>query len=272
MVAVARAPRGAFVLIGFMGAGKSTVAAELAEALGVAPRDSDELLEARLGRSLADAFDDEGGFRAEEEELVCELLAHATPGAVISLGGGSVLSERVREALKEHVVVLLDVDAEEAWSRVRAQDGGAERPLARDRERFLALHAERLALYGSLADAHLPALAPGAVRATFSALRALALAPAGTRLVWAASASGDYPVLIRRGLLSRAGLEELSRAAGLDGSRAFCVSDETVAELYARRLDVAGMLALAPGERSKTLASAESVWEALLDAGITRSD
>src|SRR6266699_129720 len=170
MATVAQKPRGAFVLIGFMGAGKSTVAVELGRELGVVPLDSDALLEQRLGHSLAEEFDGGSGFRATEEALVCELLAAAEPGAVISLGGGSVLSERVRSALQEHVVVLLDVSAEDAWERVSSQDGGAERPLARDRDAFLALHAERRAVYERLADAHLPPLQEGAAARTLAAL------------------------------------------------------------------------------------------------------
>jgi shikimate kinase / 3-dehydroquinate synthase len=181
-------PRGAFVLIGFMGAGKSTAAAELAAAVGAAAQDSDALLEARAGRTVAEEFETNPAFRADEEALVCQLLAAARPGDVISLGGGSVLSARVREALERHVVVLLDVSADDAWRRVSAQDGGATRPLARDRDSFAALYAERRPLYEQLADAHIPAvdrrLSAGAVRA----LRALGAAPAGTQLLWATSA------------------------------------------------------------------------------------
>jgi shikimate kinase / 3-dehydroquinate synthase len=295
MAALAGAPRGAFVLIGFMAAGKSTVAAELAKVLGVTALDSDVLLEERLGHPLAEEFDrstiggDAGtppsqapvgadgakAFRAKEEELVCELLTKAEPGAVIALGGGSVLSERVRRALEPHVVVLLDVEAEEAWQRITSADGAAERPLARDREAFLALHAERRALYEELADAHLPMLAPGAAPRTLGALRALSTAPPGTRLVWAVSASGDYPVLIGRGLLSAAGGGELGEVWPLDRSisRPFCVSDETVAPLYSERLgELAGSVAIPVGESHKTLSSAERVWHALIAAGITGAD
>jgi shikimate kinase/3-dehydroquinate synthase len=275
VAAVAQAPRGAFVLIGFMGAGKSTVAAELAQALGVEPLDSDALLEQRLGHSLAEEFDGGSRFRAKEEELVCELLARAEPGAVISLGGGSVGSPRVRSALREHVVVLLDVEAEDAWERVSSHGGGPERPLARDREAFLALHDERRALYEQLADAHLPTLPLGTAARTLGALRALSSAPAGTRLLWAASDSGEYPVLIGRGLLRTAGAEQIAAAAGLERSRsrAFCVSDETVAPLYGEHVgELAGMVAIAPGEEQKTLAGAEAVWQALLEAGATRAD
>jgi shikimate kinase / 3-dehydroquinate synthase len=271
---VGERPRGAFVVIGFMGAGKSTLAAELARGLGVTPRDSDELLETRLGHSIAEEFE-RGSFREREEQLVCELLADAEPGDVISLGGGSVLSERVRRALEGHVVVLLDVAAEEAWQRVSAQNGGAERPLARDHDAFVALHEEREELYERLADAHLPQLPPGAAVRSIGALRALSEAAPGTRLVWASSSSGAYPVFVGRGILSAAEQRHVVRAAGIDSerSRAFCVSDENVARLYAQRLEgLTGTFTLTPGEQHKTLQSAEAVWQALVDARIGKAD
>ncbi|HWJ50145.1 MAG TPA: shikimate kinase, partial [Solirubrobacteraceae bacterium] len=91
----------AFVLIGFMGAGKTTVARELAAAADVRAIDSDALLEERLGHPVAREFavNGEAAFRAQEEELVCEVLARAGRGDVVALGGGSVISERVRKAL-----------------------------------------------------------------------------------------------------------------------------------------------------------------------------
>jgi shikimate kinase/3-dehydroquinate synthase len=237
----------AFVLIGFMGAGKSTVATELAAALGVPALDSDALLAERFGHPVAREFElhGEASFRAQEEELVCELLGDAGTRDVIALGGGSVLSERVRAALAEHVTVLLDVDPDTAWERTRATSDGGDRPLARDRDAFRALYAERRGLYDELADAV---------------------------LLWARSASGDYPVFVGRGLLREdrlAGLWPLDRSR----SRRFCVSDETVSALYGDRLgEVAGTLAIPPGETHKTLASAERVWRELLDAGMTRAD
>jgi len=276
MADLARAPQRALVLIGFMGAGKSTVAAELAEALGVARIDSDELLEERLG-PLARAFETNGepSFRAAEEELVCELLGDAGPGSVIALGGGSVCSERVRRALEPHLTVLLDVDPAVAWARIQAQDGAGERPLAREWETFRALHSRRRAVYEELADALLPALAQGMAARVLDALRALSLAPAGTQLLWASSDSGDYPVLIGPGILRASAAQELVELWPLDRSvsQPFCVTDESVCALYADCLgDVAGTLAIPPGEGQKTLLSAERVWRALLAAGITRAD
>jgi shikimate kinase / 3-dehydroquinate synthase len=280
MAALARAPHRALVLIGFMGAGKSSAAAELSQALGVVALDSDELLEERFGHPVAQEFDLRGepSFRAEEEELVCELLADAAPGGVIALGGGSILSERVRRALEPHIVVLLDVEAERAWERVSGADRsspGAERPLARDRDAFMALHAERQGLYEELADAHLPPLAPGTAPITLGALRTLSVAPAGTRLLWASAASGDYPVLVGRGLLPAWGAGELGEPWPLErpGSRRFCVSDENVSALYAKWLSSAAeTIVIEPGEAHKTLASAELVWRALVRAGMTRAD
>jgi shikimate kinase / 3-dehydroquinate synthase len=271
----------ALVLIGFMGAGKSTVAGELAGALGGSALDSDTLLAKRVGHPLAREFElhGEDAFRAAEEELVCELLDGAARAGedetVIALGGGSVLSERVRDALGGHVKVLLEVDADTAWERVHRRQGAAERPLARNRAEFFAVHAERRALYEGLADAFLPELPRGAAPRALGALRALSAAPNGTRLLWASSASGQYPVLVGRGLLSAGEDERLDGIWPLERSRSrpHCVSDETVAALYAGRLgELAGTIAIAPGEGQKTLASAERVWRELIAAGMTRAD
>jgi shikimate kinase / 3-dehydroquinate synthase len=280
MAAVA-APRRALVLIGFMGAGKSTVAVELARALGTRALDSDALLEQRFGHSIAEEFERSGeaSFRATEEQLVCELLDAAEPGSVIALGGGSILSARVRTALEPHVVALLDVEAEQAWERVgrapEASAGALGRPLARDREAFLALHAERAALYEAHAHAFIPQLAHGDLRGVLAGLRALAAAPAGTRLLWAQSASGAYPVLLGRGLLRAAGAQDGAELWPLERSRsrAFCVTDEAVGPLYADQLEgLAGTMTIRAGEEQKTLQSAELVWRALVAAEVDRGD
>ncbi|HEY2536776.1 MAG TPA: 3-dehydroquinate synthase [Solirubrobacteraceae bacterium] len=249
----------AFVLIGFMGAGKSTVAAQLATTLGGRALDSDTLLEEHLGHSIAHEFESRGeaSFRASEERIVCRLLADAGPRDAVALGGGSVLSEAVRAALAEHLTLLLDIDPALAWERVQASSEGVERPLARDFDAFAALHAERREIYEGLADAV---------------------------LLWAESPSGRaYPVLIGRGLLSRGNGRRLAEIWPLDRSRSrpFLVSDRTVSELYAPRLEEvlngegsseAAPIAIAPGEPHKTLASAEHVWSELVRAGMTRSD
>jgi len=128
----------ALVLIGFMGAGKSTLARRLG---GV---DTDE----RLGEPAEALFDRVGeeAFRAREEEVVLETLASSAE--VVALGGGATGSPRVREALAGHTVVWLEVCEDTAWRRA----AGAGRPLARDRDVFSARFAERQAVYEELAD------------------------------------------------------------------------------------------------------------------------
>ena len=278
MAPVADVPNRALVFIGFMGAGKTTVAGEVAATLGVRALDSDRLLEDELGHSVAEEFRvrGEASFRAAEEQLVCRLLEQAGAGSVIALGGGSVLSERVRRALGPHLTVLLDIDAQAAWRRAGASmsSGREKRPLASDREAFEELHASRLSLYEGLADAILPALTPRVGLRALSALNGLSRAPTGTRLLWASAASGDYPVLVGGGLLrtqvcSQPGVWPLERAV----SRPFCVSDQNVASLYAERLGgVQELIEIAPGEPNKTLSSAELVWSALVAGGMTRAD
>ncbi len=254
----------ALVFIGFMGAGKSR-ALRAARAAGLEVFDADELLEAELGTSIAEFFAAEGEaeFRRREEAAVAELLDRAG-GAAVALGGGSVLSERVRAALDRHTVVWLEVDAETSWARVEGR-----RPLAADRERFDALLAERTPLYEARADAVVPGRDDAAATA-LPALLALRELPAGTRMLWARSTSGDYPAFVGRGLLDAAPVA--LAAIGLEG-RAVCVSDATVAALYGERLGpVAARLEVEPGESAKTLAEAERLLGELAGLGVTRSD
>jgi shikimate kinase/3-dehydroquinate synthase len=252
----------ALVFIGFMGAGKTSAARAAAAALGTRAVDADHEIEARLGMPIEQYFDRHGerAFREEEERLVSELLERP-PAPVLSLGGGAITSARVRELLRSHTAVLCDVDAETAWRRC----GGAKRPLARDRERFTALHAERAPLYEASADAVLLDTGRESVRRAAAALRDLAGAPPGTRLLWATAASGDYPVHVGEGLL----------AAGfwpLEGRR-FLVTDERVGALYADAVaPVAAAVRIAPGEAAKTWATAERVLRALAGAGMDRDD
>ncbi len=267
----------AFVLTGFMGAGKSTAAVDLAAAMGVAPIDSDKLLAERLGHPLAREFElnGEAVFRAKEEELVCELLAAASRDDVLALGGGSVLSPRVRSALAGHVTVLLDVDPAGAWERVSRSRDAAARPLAQNRDRFLELYRSRREVYEEVADAFLPDLPRRGISRAAGALRSLRASPAGTRMLWASSGSGQYPVLVGSGLLAGGEPARLQEIWPLDleRSRGFCVSDESVAALYTGRLQgIHQLYAIAPGEAHKTLASAELVWHALATAGVTRAD
>ena len=105
----------------------------------------------------------------------------AADGGVVALGGGAAGSERVREALRDHTVVHLEVEPEEAWRRA----SGKGRPLARDRGRFDQLHADRAAVYDSVADAVIPPSRRDTPRRALPALLALRDSGPDAKLVWA---------------------------------------------------------------------------------------
>jgi shikimate kinase/3-dehydroquinate synthase len=256
-----RSPGGALVFIGFMGAGKTKAARAAAELLGGEALDADAELERALGMPIVGFFErhGEGEFRRREAEVVCDLLERAEDGA-IALGGGSVLSERVREALGAHLTVWLDVSADEAWERMR--DG--RRPLARDRDEFARLHAERAPLYEELADAIVPGRRE-TVRNALPALGGLRELPRGTRMLWAASASGEYPAYVGRDLVGTG----FWPAEG----RRFLITDTTVGGLYGPAVEpLAGRVEIEPGEEAKTLDEAERVIRELARLGMDRSD
>ncbi|MEA2364009.1 MAG: shikimate kinase / 3-dehydroquinate synthase [Thermoleophilaceae bacterium] len=254
------AASGTIVLVGFMGAGKSTGARSLAAELGAQALDSDRELERRIGEPIESFFDREGeaAFRSREEDVVCELLAR-DDARVIALGGGAVQSERVRDALVHHTVVHLEIDPEDAWRRA----SGKGRPLARDPGRFGALWRDRRALYESVADAVVPPSDRDALRRALPSVRALRDAPPGTRLVWAGAESGDYPVFLGRGLI------EAGFFPGLAGRR-FVVTDENVARL--QRVEGDDRIVVMPGEEHKTIHGAEHVLRSLAQGGAERGD
>jgi shikimate kinase len=146
------------VLVGFMGAGKSTVGRVLAERCGAPFVDCDALIEAQAGPIDA-IFAEEGepAFRERERDVVTIALAQAAARpAVVALGGGAVTTLEVREALARAVqsrdihVVWLRAAVDELWRRVGEGESGA-RPLARDAEAFRRLYEERESLYGQVA-------------------------------------------------------------------------------------------------------------------------
>jgi shikimate kinase len=242
-----------------MGSGKTSAARAAAGVLGARAIDADDQIERRLGCSIESYFESHGeaAFRGVEEQVVSELLEQP-PAQVLSLGGGAVLSPRVRELLGPHTVVLLDVDVDVAWRRC----ANKRRPLARDPDAFAALHRQRAPLYDSLADAVMIDSGRDQVRRVVPALRSL---PAGTKLLWAVATSGSYPVHVGEGLVGG----DFWPVSG----RRFVITDEEVGPLYADHLpDVAAEVRIPAGEQHKTLASVERLLRSLAAAGMDQDD
>ena len=138
------------VLIGPMGAGKTTVAGLLAERFGTSVRDTDHDVEATAGRPISEIFVDvgEAAFRALARAAVAEAVA--THDGVLALGGGAVLDPGTREVLAGHDVVYLRVGLADAVKRVGL---GTSRPLllGNVRSRIKTLLDERAPVYESVA-------------------------------------------------------------------------------------------------------------------------
>jgi len=144
---------GNIFLVGLMGAGKTTVGRMLARRLKLRFVDSDQEIERRCGVKLPVIFEIEGeaGFRAREEQAIAELTA--LEGIVLATGGGAVLAGDSRRRLASRgTVVYLNASPEDLFERVRHDRNrpllATADPLARLRE----LHAQRDALYRSVAD------------------------------------------------------------------------------------------------------------------------
>jgi shikimate kinase len=132
-------------LVGFMGAGKTTLAQGLARRLGWRAEDVDQLIEARERRSVADIFAREGEpyFRAVERQVIWSLLPERH--AVIATGGGTFVDPENRAAINaDGLSVWLDVPFEVLLNRIPA-DG--RRPLANDRVQMALLYESRRLAY-----------------------------------------------------------------------------------------------------------------------------
>jgi shikimate kinase/3-dehydroquinate synthase len=136
------------VLVGHMGAGKSTLGGEVAQRLGRPFHDIDREIERAHG-DIGELFvrGGEAAFRELEATFVREVCDRRRP-VVVAVGGGAVETRGLLEEL-DALVVFLDVDVDTAWDRAR----GSGRPLARDEAEFRARYERRRPLYDGVADA-----------------------------------------------------------------------------------------------------------------------
>jgi shikimate kinase / 3-dehydroquinate synthase len=263
------------VLVGFMGAGKTTVGHIIAERLGLPFVDSDVLIEQRLGRSIRDIFLTEGEdhFRELEQATVADLVRGGD--AVISLGGGAVEESRTRAVLRNARVVYLRVSYDEAMSRVQ---GDEYRPMLH-RPDLNEVYKRRLPVYEDLSALTIDTdgRRPDAIaRETLAELTRLPSLPPDSSSVFVSPVGGTYYAHIGLGLTDHVDrlLPELPEAER--GMIIEAAEDHGVAERVAARFAAAGIpthrVALPDSEASKTFRSAEYLSSAFADHAIHPDD
>lgn len=248
-----------------MGAGKTTVGRVLAERLGVPFVDSDTYIEAEGGRSIPEIFatDGEAGFRAIEAESVSRALRSSE--GVIALGGGSPTIPEVRDELRRHHVLWLDVSLGTALARAGSPE---ERPMLRSAD-VPGLFSERRGIYGSVASVVLDA-ERDPQRIVDEAIAALA------ERVKVDIGARSYDVVTAEGSSARVGAEVARLIAP---EKAFIVTHPSlagIAEGVVRSCEAEGIetrVAEVPeGESSKSIRQAESLLEQMALAEMHRND
>ena len=276
-------PRRALVLIGFMGAGKSTVARELAQALG--RRGAGQR---RAARAALRAFAGDGVRAAAARRRFARPRSSSSASCSRRRARRGDRARRRQHPLRARARGARAARRRAAGRRGRAgvgargrrgeaAQGALGRPLARDREAFLALHAERRELYEGRAHAFLPQLSRGGSVRVLDALRALAARSVGdapgvgaARLWRVPGADRARPAARRRrGRSARRCGRSIARA-----SRAFCVTDETVARAL-RRPAAAGWRARSrsrPASSTRRSRAPRRSGARCVDAGVDRGD
>lgn len=151
----ASSPVNSVFLVGFMGAGKTSVGRALGQRLNWIFEDLDDRIQSREGRSVAEIFQDSGEteFRRAEHAALQQVLQELRGGGarIVALGGGAFVQRENAALLKAFSAptVFLDAPIEELWQRccTQASETGAERPLLRSVEQFRKLYETRRISY-----------------------------------------------------------------------------------------------------------------------------
>ena len=261
------------VLVGLMGAGKTTVGRLLAVRLDQPFLDSDEEIERRTGLSIAELFarHGEAEFRRLERAVICQLL-QGSP-IVLATGGGAFLDGATRSSIQRGAVsVWLRASLDQMTVRV---GDGADRPLlgGRPRDRLAALMEHRYPIYAE-ADLMQDTSEASAddVADAIAAKLAVTRPPRSLEVVLR---HDRYSVLVGNGLVDHAGV---LLAPLLPQKRIAVVTDEVVAALHLPRLlaalaegGIAAEAVVVPaGEASKSLSGFGRVTDALLSQAVER--
>lgn len=262
-------------LVGFMGAGKSTVGRLLAARLGMPFVDADEAISRRAGASIADIFEHQGepSFRALERKVAIDILRGAD--AVVALGGGALEDPATRRALGFATVVLLEVGHAEAMKRVGADPG---RPML-TRADPEALLARRTSAYRRVATVSVPTEGRTPEAVVEDIIRRTSPRSGDrteVRRIRVAVPGRSYDVAVGRGLAAR--LEtcipdmpdaEMALLVTHPALRAAAAPARESLEKRGLRVTVSEV---PEGETSKSLASAARLYDDLAAAGAHRGD
>ncbi len=268
MSACANSPRA--VLVGLPGSGKTTAGRRLAELLGVAFADSDDLVAERAGRSVAQIFadDGEGTFREIEAAAIGQALAGFD--GVLALGGGAVLAASTRQALARSGAPVVLLRAAVTTLRHRVGDG-RDRPLLADdtATRLGELAAAREPLYREVATVVVDTerRRPARVAEVIASL----LPESATRIPVGGPA--PYDVLVGHKLLGELPplLGAALRVAVIHPPTLRVTADGVRADLVEHGMQ-AHAIEVPDGEDAKTLPVAGYCWDVLGQVGFTRSD
>ena len=272
------------ILTGFSGTGKSRIGAEVARVLGWQLIDTDAEIVQRAVKPIASIFSEEGeaAFRSLEREVLEE--ACAVDQRVIATGGGVLMDPKNRELVfSQGLVVGLEATPETIYQRLKAQGDGRDpedRPLltaSNPLKRIQELKGSRQSFYAmahwtvhtdNLSEAQ---TAAEVVRAWQTLKDKISPTRATDQELVAVvtHSNGSYPIRVGWGLLDHLG-ERISQI-GVEGP-VYIISDGNVFPHYGRQaqrsLQRTGIEAhcfiIPPGEGSKTLATAQAIYDWLL--------
>lgn len=262
------------VLVGLMGAGKTSIGRRLAAKFGLPFRDADAEIELAAGCSIPELFSryGESDFRAGERRVIRRLLS-GDP-LVLAFGGGAFMDPETRAITREEAVsVWLRCPLPTLLRRVAGRDN---RPLLADGDRAETLQRLMDARYPVYAEADVIVdCSDESPDATTNRVLNALLAWRSPRRLSVVLPSTSYDVVIGDDLLTRAGALLAPR---MEQKRAVVVTDATVAQLHLPALQrglaetgvTTSQIIVPPGEASKNLDSWQSVVDQLLEARVER--